>query len=53
MATAGNEKSSRNRDGVSINVVTRKQKYEVFRAMHERPGAFVIPNPWNAGVRKS
>jgi 2-methylisocitrate lyase-like PEP mutase family enzyme len=22
---------------------------EVFRALHERPGAFVIPNPWDVG----
>jgi 2-methylisocitrate lyase-like PEP mutase family enzyme len=31
-------------------LVTRDQKYKVFRALHERPGAFVIPNPWNAGT---
>lgn len=24
-------------------------KYETFRALHERPGIFVIPNPWNGG----
>ncbi len=29
--------------------MTRDQKYEKFRALHERPGIFVIPNPWNAG----
>lgn len=29
--------------------LTREQKYEAFRALHQRPGAFVIPNPWNAG----
>jgi 2-methylisocitrate lyase-like PEP mutase family enzyme len=29
--------------------VTRDQKYEAFRALHARPGIFVIPNPWNAG----
>src|SRR5437763_17208175 len=28
----------------------RGQKYQAFRALHERPGAFVIPNPWNAGT---
>lgn len=28
---------------------TREQKYNVLRALHERPGAFVIPNPWDAG----
>lgn len=30
-------------------MVSREQKVEAFRALHERPGAFVIPNPWNAG----
>jgi len=33
-------------------MVTRDQKYEVFRALHERPEAFVIPNPWNAGTAR-
>ena len=28
---------------------TREEKYKTFRALHERPGIFVIPNPWNAG----
>jgi len=32
--------------------VTRDQKYSAFRALHERPGAFVIPNPWNAGTAR-
>jgi 2-methylisocitrate lyase-like PEP mutase family enzyme len=32
--------------------VTRDQKYDAFRALHERPGAFVIPNPWNAGTAR-
>jgi 2-methylisocitrate lyase-like PEP mutase family enzyme len=32
--------------------VTRDQKYTAFRALHERPGAFVIPNPWNAGTAR-
>src|ERR1700691_6121835 len=35
-----------------ITMVTRDQKYEVFRALHERPEAFVIPNPWNAGTAR-
>lgn len=26
-------------------MATRTQKYEAFRALHERPGAFVTPNP--------
>jgi 2-methylisocitrate lyase-like PEP mutase family enzyme len=28
---------------------SREQKYETFRALHARPGIFVIPNPWNGG----
>ncbi len=32
--------------------VTREQKYGTFRALHERPGAFVIPNPWDEGTAK-
>src|SRR5579871_4743125 len=27
--------------------VTQEQKSARFRALHERPGAFVIPNPWD------
>src|SRR5581483_6697177 len=23
-----------------------------FRALHERPGAFIIPNPWDAGTAR-
>jgi 2-methylisocitrate lyase-like PEP mutase family enzyme len=40
------------RQSEGILTVTREQKYEAFRALHERPGAFVIPNPWNAGTAK-
>jgi 2-methylisocitrate lyase-like PEP mutase family enzyme len=29
--------------------MTREEKVKAFRALHERPGIFVIPNPWNAG----
>jgi 2-methylisocitrate lyase-like PEP mutase family enzyme len=32
--------------------MTREQKCAAFRALHERPGAFVIPNPWNAGTAR-
>lgn len=28
------------------------EKIERFRALHERPGAFVIPNPWDAGTAR-
>jgi 2-methylisocitrate lyase-like PEP mutase family enzyme len=31
---------------------TRQEKFNVFRALHQRPGAFVIPNPWDAGSAK-
>ncbi len=33
-------------------MITRDQKYRTFRALHERPGIFVIPNPWNAGTAR-
>ena len=33
-------------------IVTREQKYEALKALHERAGAFVIPNPWDAGTAK-
>lgn len=29
--------------------MTQVEKYAVFQALHQRPGVFVIPNPWNAG----
>jgi len=32
--------------------MTRDQKYKAFQTLHTRPGAFVIPNPWNAGTAK-
>ena len=31
---------------------TPAEKATVFRALHERPGAFVIPNPWDAGTAR-
>jgi 2-methylisocitrate lyase-like PEP mutase family enzyme len=31
---------------------TRNEKYEIFKALHERPGSFIIPNPWNAGTAR-
>jgi 2-methylisocitrate lyase-like PEP mutase family enzyme len=30
----------------------QSEKAELFRALHERPGIFVIPNPWDAGSAK-
>ena len=32
--------------------MTRAEKFEHFRSLHERPGIFVIPNPWDAGSAK-
>jgi 2-methylisocitrate lyase-like PEP mutase family enzyme len=31
---------------------TQMEKAELFRALHQRPGAFIIPNPWDAGTAK-
>ena len=28
------------------------EKYKVFKTLHERPGAFIIPNPWDAGTAR-
>lgn len=30
-------------------MTTQKEKAEKFIALHERDGAFVIPNPWDVG----
>ena len=29
-----------------------REKFERFKALHEREGAFVMPNPWNAGTAR-
>jgi len=31
---------------------SQAEKARVFRALHERPGIFVMPNPWDAGTAK-
>ena len=31
---------------------TQLEKATAFRALHARPGAFIIPNPWDAGTAK-
>lgn len=31
---------------------TQAEKAAAFRALHERPGAFIIPNPWEPGTAK-
>lgn len=30
-------------------MITQKEKAERFRALHEKQGAFIIPNPWDIG----
>ena len=30
-------------------MVSQADKATAFRALHERPGAFLIPNPWDVG----
>lgn len=32
--------------------MTQEDKFSKFRALHERPGAFIIPNPWDAGTAR-
>jgi 2-methylisocitrate lyase-like PEP mutase family enzyme len=31
---------------------TQAEKAQRFRELHQRPGAFIIPNPWDAGTAK-
>ena len=31
---------------------SQTEKFTLFKAMHERPGTFVIPNPWDAGTAR-
>ena len=31
---------------------TQAEKAAAFRALHERPGGFIIPNPWDAGTAR-
>ncbi len=35
--------------GAFFIMTTQSEKGRVFRALHEREGAFAIPNPWDAG----
>src|SRR2546421_2885999 len=32
-----------------VTMTSHKEKAETFRALHEREGAFIIPNPWDIG----
>ena len=31
---------------------SQSEKAQAFRALHARPGAFVIPNPWDVGTAR-
>jgi 2-methylisocitrate lyase-like PEP mutase family enzyme len=33
-------------------MITQAEKGKAFRALHERNGAFIIPNPWDAGTAR-
>jgi 2-methylisocitrate lyase-like PEP mutase family enzyme len=35
-----------------ITMRTQAEKGEAFRALHERAGAFIIPNPWDIGTAR-
>src|SRR5438067_365708 len=53
MAPDGNARRFRMNFAVSSileeAMATQREKAERFKALHEREGAFVIPNPWDAG----
>src|ERR1044072_6213194 len=34
------------------SMTSQMEKAEAFRALHARAGAFIIPNPWDAGTAK-
>jgi 2-methylisocitrate lyase-like PEP mutase family enzyme len=33
-------------------MTTQAEKARIFRALHQRKGAFIIPNPWDAGTAR-
>src|ERR1700747_3666523 len=35
-----------------LPMLAQAEKARTFRALHERPGAFIIPNPWDAGTAR-
>jgi 2-methylisocitrate lyase-like PEP mutase family enzyme len=37
---------------METDMATQLQKAEAFRALHARAGAFIIPNPWDAGTAR-
>lgn len=51
---AGQTKTSggAGRSGVSGAMLTQAEKGKTFKELHERKGAFLIPNPWNVGTAR-
>jgi hypothetical protein len=37
---------------MTATAVTQAEKGRAFRALHEREGAFIIPNPWDVGTAR-
>jgi 2-methylisocitrate lyase-like PEP mutase family enzyme len=37
---------------MAVTVTSQAEKAERFQSLHARPGAFVIPNPWDAGTAR-
>ncbi|MGA2135867.1 MAG: isocitrate lyase/phosphoenolpyruvate mutase family protein [Bryobacteraceae bacterium] len=33
-------------------MLTQSEKGRIFRSLHQRPGAFIIPNPWDRGTAR-
>jgi 2-methylisocitrate lyase-like PEP mutase family enzyme len=40
------------RAGEELSMRTQAERARAFRALHERPGIFIMPNPWDAGTAK-
>jgi 2-methylisocitrate lyase-like PEP mutase family enzyme len=36
----------------TASIAVQTAKAEAFRALHQRPGIFVVPNPWDAGTAR-
>jgi 2-methylisocitrate lyase-like PEP mutase family enzyme len=35
-----------------MNIMTQTEKGKIFRALHQGPGAFLLPNPWDIGTAR-
>lgn len=33
-------------------MISQQEKAELFKSLHDRPGCFILPNPWDAGSAK-